>query len=220
MIRRARGRRRRSGRWRCAAAFFGFPLLLLALVLALHRPILQALADYLVLDTEMPPRCDLAIALGGGRGHRVVEARQLFEEGRVDRIIITGGDVLVPGKPGITWSDIMATLLKGTVPDSLVIQERRSASTYQDAVYTLEDVRRLGARRVVVVTDPYHLRRTRAVFRRIYAGSGVELHLWSPRSSWFQVDRWWTSEPGLIAVVDEYLKILYYSYTYRIWPWS
>lgn len=220
MIRRSRGRRAQSSNRGCAVMFLGIPLFLLVLVLAFHRPILQGMAEYLIIDTGTLSPCDVAIALGGGRGHRVVEARLLYEEGLARRIIITGGDVLVPGKPGITWSDIMASFLEGSVPDSLVTLERRSASTYQDAIYTLEDLRALGARTVIVVTDPFHLRRTRAVFRRIYAGSGIEFHIWSPRETWFHSDRWWTSEAGLIAVVDEYLKILFYMYTYRIWPWS
>jgi uncharacterized SAM-binding protein YcdF (DUF218 family) len=159
------------------------------------------------------------VALGGGRGQRSLEAARVYRRGLVDRVVVTGGPVPLAGRD-VTYAGVMANLLAGIVPDSLVIQESRSTSTYEDALYVREDLELLGVRSALIITDPYHLRRTRATFRHVFAGSGIRLTFVAPADSWFRVERWWTKESHLIAVTEEYLKMLHYLLNHRVWAWT
>jgi uncharacterized SAM-binding protein YcdF (DUF218 family) len=219
----ARQVRAPHGGWRCCRRCLGIAaavFLAALLVVYLFRvPLLIAAADYLDVRGT-PERSDVAVALGGGRGQRVMEAGRLYRTGMVDRVIVTGGDAYVPGIEEVTMADFMARYIEGVVPDSLILREGRSTSTYEDAVFVLEDLRKTGARSAVIVTDPYHLRRARATFRSVFRDSGIGLSFWAPEEDWFAAEDWWKSEAGLLAVTQEYLKMVFYVYRYGIWPWS
>ncbi|HYP14866.1 MAG TPA: YdcF family protein, partial [Bryobacteraceae bacterium] len=77
--------------------------------------------------------------------------------------------VLVSGGPDgqAVMADVMKTALEGAgVPASDIWVERRSQSTYQNAVYSAELLKQKGIRRVVLVTEAYHMRRAEASFRK------------------------------------------------------
>jgi len=205
--------RRRRG---CSALLL--LLLLLVGIYLLRVPLLTACARFLIVP-DVPRRADVVVALGGGRGDREIAAAEFFQKGMAGRVILTGG-MAAPRGVDLSWPEVMARHLKGAVPTSLLILETRSRSTYEDAVYTLEDLRALQAASVLVVTDPYHLRRTRATFRHVFSGSGIALCFVPTPGPWFEAERWWEDEDALVAVVEEYLKMINYAYRYRIWPWS
>ena len=66
-----------------------------------------------------------------------------------------------PPRPG----SCAALAVRLGVPAEACVLEEQSHSTEQNARYTAELLRYLGARRVVVVSDPYHLLRARQYFR-------------------------------------------------------
>jgi uncharacterized SAM-binding protein YcdF (DUF218 family) len=103
---------------------------------------------------ELPWRPDVILVLGGGNEERPREAIRLHKQYPNVPLIVTGDG-------GVIYQ----ALLRGGV-DALDIKHESSAtSTVENAQFTKAMLNELGARRVVLVTNWFHVSRALAVFR-------------------------------------------------------
>lgn len=93
---------------------------------------------------------------------RTEQAVALYQRGIARRLLFSGG---VGVNPPSEASVMRALAVRLGVPEEACVLEEASHSTEQNARYSAELLRALGARRVVVVSDPYHLLRARQYFR-------------------------------------------------------
>jgi uncharacterized SAM-binding protein YcdF (DUF218 family) len=108
------------------------------------------------------------------------------------------------------------------VPSDSAFVSLGANSTWDEAQSTIVEARAHGWRSVTIVTDPFHTRRARATFRKVFHDQPVRIsvyHLPVERSSYNPV-KWWTRERDLMSVSNESIKMVYYAYRYRIWPWG
>jgi uncharacterized SAM-binding protein YcdF (DUF218 family) len=120
------------------------------------------------------PPADAVVVLGAqvlGPDAPAPAARRRLEHGVVVRerwaapwLALTGG----VGAAGISEAAVMAKLARdrGLAADCLLLEEE-STSTLEQAVAVARLARQRGWRRVVVVTDRYHLPRALFLFRRM-----------------------------------------------------
>ncbi|MFY0527100.1 YdcF family protein [Archangium gephyra] len=87
---------------------------------------------------------------------------RLYHQGLAPRLLFSGGVGLHPPSEARVMRDLAVRL--GVPPEACLLEEQ-SHSTEQNARFSAELLRSLGARRVVVVSDPYHLLRARQYFR-------------------------------------------------------
>jgi uncharacterized SAM-binding protein YcdF (DUF218 family) len=185
----------------------------LVLVFLLRVPTLRGFANYLIVD-DPPTPVDVAMVLNGSDEPRALVTAQLHTQGLAPRVVL--GQTRQP--PSVRMglrpssSDIAVALLgaSGVPADSITVlaevtstfEEARELRRYLDA--------RPQVRRVAVVTSQLHTRRTRSVFREALEGwSGTLTIVGAPHWD-FEVREWWRSEQGLVAVNNEYVKLLYY----------
>jgi len=93
---------------------------------------------------------------------RVEKAVELYQRGIASRLVFSGG---VGDHPPSEAQVMRALAVQLGVPVEACSLEEQSHSTEQNARYSAELLRSLGAQRVVVVSDPYHLLRARQYFR-------------------------------------------------------
>jgi uncharacterized SAM-binding protein YcdF (DUF218 family) len=93
---------------------------------------------------------------------RVEKAVELYQRGIASRLIFSGG---VGDHPPSEAQVMRSLAVRLGVPAEACTLEEQSHSTEQNARYSAELLRSLGAQRVVVVSDPYHLLRARQYFR-------------------------------------------------------
>jgi uncharacterized SAM-binding protein YcdF (DUF218 family)/lysophospholipase L1-like esterase len=135
-----------------------------------------SLADHLVaplLLDDSPSGGDAIVVLGGGTVgacapnlnsmRRIVLAARLFREGRAPWLAISGGTPDANCPVADSMMNLAADL---GVPDKSMIVERRALSTHENAQLSAPLLRAANVRRVVLVTDRLHMRRSRAVFER------------------------------------------------------
>ena len=67
-----------------------------------------------------------------------------------------------------------------------------------------------GWRRVLVVSDPSHMRRLSWTWARAFDGSGLAYTLVASSPEFWQPDAWWRDEKSGAAVILEYIKLAYY----------
>jgi uncharacterized SAM-binding protein YcdF (DUF218 family) len=107
-------------------------------------------------------RADCAVVLTGGAG-RVREGFDLLAQGQVHKLIISGVH------PRATLRDIFPQWpFYGNLRVEDVVLERRSTTTYGNALQSLPLVEAVRCRSVVLVTSHLHMRRAYRTFRGVF----------------------------------------------------
>jgi uncharacterized SAM-binding protein YcdF (DUF218 family) len=136
-----------------------------AVALALYRVVrhgeretLHAPADAIVvLGAEVQPSGRPSAALRG----RVRRAVALYHDGYAPRVVMTGG----VGESGIAEATVMQALaVAHGVPEGAIVLEPHATRTVESARAVGALARAAGWRSVIVVSDPFHLRRTALLF--------------------------------------------------------
>jgi vancomycin permeability regulator SanA len=140
---------------------------------------------------ELGP-ADLAVVLGtkvgeDGRASDRLRARldrgaELYRQGLVPRIVVSGGR----GRSGFEEADVMrGYLVAAGVPADRVVADRSGVDTWASARFVADLAKRTGARRVLVVSQFFHVPRAKLAMRR--AGlrvGGVHADYYEPRDAW------------------------------------
>jgi uncharacterized SAM-binding protein YcdF (DUF218 family)/lysophospholipase L1-like esterase len=93
---------------------------------------------------------------------RVMLAQRAFAQGRAPVVIFSGGR---PTGLPCAVADVMAELaMQLGIPRDRILRETAATSTWENAELTDALLRKLGAKRIVVVTDRLHMRRAQACF--------------------------------------------------------
>jgi uncharacterized SAM-binding protein YcdF (DUF218 family) len=121
---------------------------------------------------ERAVRSDVVVVLGarvlpGGSPSPALRARiekavELYHQGLAPRLLFSGGVGVNPPSEARVMKELAVRL---GVPEEACLLEEQSHSTEQNARFSADLLRSLGARSVVVVSDPYHLLRARQYFR-------------------------------------------------------
>lgn len=95
---------------------------------------------------------------------RVEHGAELLKAGAVGHLLMSGG----PTSPGGTEAAVMRDLaLAAGAGGELITLERRAQNTIQNALFCRALLRRHNWRRVLVVTDAFHVPRSRYIFARL-----------------------------------------------------
>ena len=122
---------------------------------------------------EHAGRADALVVLGarvlpggvpsGALVARVEHAAALYHRGVAPWLLLSGG---VGVQPPSEARVMLALAVEAGVPASACVLEEESHSTQGNARFSVRVLRERGARRVVVVSDPFHVMRARQCFRR------------------------------------------------------
>lgn len=157
-----------------------------------------------------PEKADLIILLGGGTGSRTQAAADIYKHGYASRIVLTGLENGYPTARPVYLEWRARYLVDVGVPELALIFDRASSNTWQEAVNTMRLMQDMDLRRVIVVSDPPHMRRLSWVWTKVFAGSGKEFRLVAaPMLSW-DAGHWWRNETTAQFVIMEYVKLVYY----------
>ncbi len=135
---------------------------------------------------ELPP-LEVAVVLSGGThpqltprplvevnegGDRILYAAWLYQQGKVEKLLLTGGSIefLNPGM-GSAAEDMVDLFSMLGVPEEALWLETEAQNTYENAVFSAEMLEEAGIERVYLVTSAMHMPRSVAMF----AQQGVEV---------------------------------------------
>ncbi len=114
---------------------------------------------------------------------RLDHAAELYVAGRVDLVVVTGGnqegDVTTEAKAGYDY----LRLTQG-IPDEALLLEVDGTSTYESLRATARFLEDRAVNRVILVTDPYHARRSLLIAEEV----GLEAEV-SPTTSGASFER-------------------------------
>lgn len=175
---------------------------LLAAAIVFHGPILAAMGGYLV-KAGPPQKADIALVLAGDSfGNRILKAAELVEDGYAPKVLVSGP----AGLYGYYECDLAIPFaVQHGYPESYFLHFRHSArSTKQEADESVGELRRLGAKSVLLVTSDYHTRRAGRIFRA--AAPDITWYVVAAPDHDFTPDGWWRSRDARKVFVIEWMK--------------
>lgn len=187
------------GPWSC--------LLMLLVVLALCYIALRGLGAFLITGDRLEP-VDAVVVLGGGGEHRVEEAVGLVQQKYSVWLIITEPGELVEGEGNGSNVFRRVAIDYGMMPDNILITRNTASSTYEEAKAVRQLMEQRGMTSIIIVTDPFHTRRTRLIFRDVFTGSGFSVRVHPVQGHWYRSGTWFLSLEGWGHTLREYVKLV------------
>lgn len=213
----------RTGRRR-AAAIVAILLTLIVGLYAARTPILAGIGRQLVRADPLT-HADAIVVLAGGTPQREIEAADLYLAGWAPRVLMTvehdseAAEVLRQrGIPFETQIELRRRILHSIgVPDSSVtmLDQSRATSTKMETDLVKDWVVANSARRIIVVTSPFHTARASLIFRRSLRDQGTEVLARPASHEAFEPNGWWRHRQQLRNGFFEWQKLLFYYVAYR-----
>lgn len=174
---------------------------LIALLFIQHNALYSSVKNFLIVSDEPTP-ADVIIVLGGGCTNRIDYGVSLYKSEYADTLLLSGGYT----SGGISESEAMkARALSLGVPDNALLTENRSLSTFENARYSLEIVKEQKFTSALIVTSPYHTRRTGIIFNQVF--KGIDITICSFQNSPSNTNENWEDDYSPQQIALEYLKI-------------
>ncbi|HLX81372.1 MAG TPA: YdcF family protein [Burkholderiales bacterium] len=169
---------------------------------------------FLEAPAQSPVPADLMVALGGDNGARVDRVLELYREGFARRVLLTGpeGGYSRTRAAYLNWR--ARYLVDEGIPEKVLLYDRRAESSWEEAVNALQLMREMKLDRVLVVSDPPHMRRLSWVWGKVFSGSGKEYTLVASEMEQWDAAHWWRTSSNAQFVFGEYIKLGYYIFTY------
>ncbi len=197
--------RKKIALWLGAVALPGVVALLLGVLGAGH---------FLEAPAQPPQKADLLVALGGDDGGRAHGVLELYRKGFAPKILLTGPET--HSKTRSAYLNFRARyLIDEDMPEQAILYDRRSVNSWEEAANTRKLMQAMKLDRVLVVSDPPHLRRLSWVWGKVFAGSGKQYTLVAAEMDDWDAAHWWRTSPNAQFVFAEYIKLAYYFVQYQ-----
>ncbi|UCB49782.1 MAG: YdcF family protein [Deltaproteobacteria bacterium] len=214
--------RKKMGRVGLLKWLFFLLALLYVLFSYYHTPILTHLGRYLIVE-HPPQKSDLIVCLAGGNVDRGLAVADAYQKGLAPRIFMArevppDGYALLKER-GVDYPesvDLMVNLLErlGIPRSAFLTSERSSKSTFDEATLVRELVMKSDYHSLLIITTPYHCRRTWLTFRKVLEKDDVRILMLPSPYSDFKPSDWWKKRRYLREVIIEYQKLIYYTLKY------
>ena len=160
---------------------------------------------YVSHPTDSPEKADLIVSLGGNHGIRDQRTLALYQQGFASRILLTG-----VSRAGDTRLDFMQ---KNGVPRKAILLDTQSGNTWEEANSTYLLMLANHWQKVLVVSDPPHMRRLSWTWNKVFAGSNLTYRLIAAPLPGWDADHW-RNGPAQDYVLLEIRKLGWYRLRY------
>lgn len=195
-------------------AFICLCVMLIAVGITFKTSILRSFSNYLMKQGE-PQKADAMVVLSGNAFDRGNEGARLYKQGLTNRILCPGGNMehlfLIMGDTVYESDMCKKNIAKNGVPDSLITAIHYGTSTAEEADTILGYCKAHKLRTIIVVSSLFHTRRASNVYVKRFAKEGIKVIVRGAHDSFYDENQWWQNEYGLIALNNEYVKLLYYA---------
>lgn len=166
--------------------------------------LLVVAGSFLIVGDKVKP-VDAIVVLSGDEGERVMEAVKWYQKGYGSYFVFTKTHTEEIGE-GRTYSEMLMRLAidNGVPADSMLVTSGEATSTIEEA----QAVKLLALQRninsILVITAPYHTRRTELIFDRAFADTEIKVLVHAVEDSWYRPLTWYLSSQGWRQTLAEF----------------
>lgn len=195
--------------WKKKTIYSVFPVLLL---IGLCSLILFWAGGSFLITGDRVRNVDAIVVLSGDEGARVKEASKLFGSGLAKYLIITKSDHEEIQENQTNSEKMMRIAIdEGVASDSILFTNQEAGDTIGEAREVLAVAKQRQINSILVITDPYHTRRTKIVFNQIFKGSEIRTSVHGISDHWYKSYTWFLSLEGWRITVQEYASIFFFA---------
>jgi uncharacterized SAM-binding protein YcdF (DUF218 family) len=175
--------------------------------------VFRGLGNYLIYENDLKSAY-VVFVLSGSPFDRGNEAVGVFNAGYADKIICTGE--LIPHNfkvLGLDYPECRLTaiqIMNNGVDSAAVMTIAKGSSTKEEAEVILDFCLQNNISKCIVLSSKFHTRRIKKTFKSKFENNGIEIIIHGAPSSQYAESKWWQNEYGLLAVNNEYVKLIYY----------
>jgi uncharacterized SAM-binding protein YcdF (DUF218 family) len=171
------------------------------------------------LDVGRPPqKADAAVLLNGSYNSRPFVAAALVHGGWAAKVILNTVALHAAESAGAVprSHEIALRVLEygGVARKDVVLLDTSARTTFDEAAGVARYLDTHDVKRLLLVTEWPHMRRSLWIFQKVLAGRQVEVVPISAPTEDFDFAIWWQSEAGFIFVISEYFKLMFYAVRY------
>ena len=193
--------------------------LLLSAFVIFSKQIKTGIGKFLIIQDNLYPADVIHVI--AGNDYRTEYAIQLYQQGFARKIFFTGGWCSQHGY--FHGEHGMQLALDAGVPQAdLAYDDSTVMSTYDETLLLQNylDTLQPPAQSIIVVSDPFHMRRARWTNRMVF-GKGMNIIMQPvPFDLTPFSQQWWEDDDSRSFVKDEYKKMVFYYFRYQLgWTW-
>ncbi|MFH2033403.1 MAG: YdcF family protein [Candidatus Margulisiibacteriota bacterium] len=182
-------------------------IFLFSILLFLMTPLLVRMGNFLVVQDPLVKADAIVVLSGDLTGERVLQGIGLYKFGYADHLVMCGGPVMWHQ----TYAENMLRQARSfKVPEGAVLLEDRSMSTYENARFAVPLLRKINAKRIILVTNQFHTRRASWIFKKTLKPYGIEVISCPVQASTIKLNDWWKNHEVTQAVLNEYAAMVFY----------
>ncbi len=194
-------------------------IVILILPLVTYRFWLPEIANYLVVQDKLAS-ADVIVVLSG-HGSRYRYAAKLFKEGYAKYVLLDYNEEDTFNVVGVKFDPqemIKDFAVSNGIPAERILTEGRCTSTYEDILYAKENILKNQFKSAIIVSNNFHMRRVYLTFQKIFKEGKIKaIFIPVPMEiSGINPNIWWTNEDDFLKVINEYIKLSFYYFKYRI----
>jgi len=171
-----------------------------------------------LVKEELPVHADAMVILMGNIPDRVLQAVDLYHEGRAGRVLIVhesmgpfrtlearGANII-----SSTNQARNACIALGIPADSITVLPGDARSTQDEAIVVRDYMSRCATMdTLLLVSSAPHMRRASMTFKAAFRDSETPVFIGCSPSAYsnFNADRWWREKEGIQTVLSEFVKI-------------
>lgn len=190
-------------------------IILLLLLLFLFRvKIFKSASNFLTKEITAQHTVAYGFVLSGGAFDRGNEAVNCLKNHCVEKIICTGANQPPDFKAlniNMLESELTRQHIIKQIADSTKVEllpQGTSTAEESDAILAFCEKHQL--KECLIISNKLHTRRIYNTFYKKFKNKGIKLYIKGANSSVYNEEQWWQNEYGLIAVNNEYIKLIYY----------
>lgn len=177
---------------------------------------LDKLSENLVRK-DIVKKSDLLICAGGWFDReRIKYCLDFINNGYVQKILFLGDKIKIYEYKE-SWASLgKKTALKYGCKEENILIDASPSSTYEEALASKKIMDEKKFSSAIIVTAPFHLYRTKKIFLKVFNSPKYKLYFtYSPADAYF-IHSWWIDEYSTVTLFNEYVKIMWYKYKYKM----
>jgi uncharacterized SAM-binding protein YcdF (DUF218 family) len=208
-------RKRLNLRW----AVLGVTLGLTIAVFVWHRAVLTSMAAWLDVG-EKPQRCDLVLLLNGDYNTRPFVAAALVKGRWAPRVAFAKCkrspaeiDGSIPLNEEMNFRIFQHC---GLSKDDVVMLSADADTTFDEVKALSVYLDQQPAAKIAVVTEGPHTRRAKWIVEKVLGRKVERIVMITAPMDDFQANNWWRNEIGVLFILSEYAKLVFYWFRYGL----
>ncbi len=171
---------------------------------------IKKITDYIFLASK-PHKADLALVFGTRHLEAIKKVYELYRDGFISKILISGGKNRVTGKNEA--SEMNKKLIESGVKEKDIILENKSADSLENVLFSKraieEKIGFANIKKIIAVVKHYHSRRALMTLRKHFPKHVILIPV-TYEVYGFTRNNWFKTENGTKKVMSEWNKISKY----------